>query len=259
MNGLLILLCMVGWALYIVHTNPGNGEIAAQNKSLATPPLAAQAVATSIQSPLQPIASTAVQSPHAITPDETPRQATANPSVPLPQTQTPENTKPLAEADQELGSSQPEEQLRVTSETIIRSGPSASAQIIGKAHKGATLRVKSREAGWVEFVDPVANERGWISMAYLGPADAVGNTPFVLPTRSKQPPRAAKHKTLRPIPKVAKLKIPKPMQSKPIPAMRHLPPMYSEFPPYPEFVPSRRFGLYLRRRWADDFMPPPYR
>jgi hypothetical protein len=31
------------------------------------------------------------------------------------------------------------------------------------------------------------------------------------------------------------------------------------FPTDQEFVPSRRFGLYLRRRRADDFMPPPYR
>jgi hypothetical protein len=260
MNGLVILLCMVGWALYIVHTNSRGGEIVAQNEPLAAPPLAAQAAATSIQSQLQPIASAAAQSPHAIEPDETPRQATASSPVPLPQTQTTENTKPLWETHQELGSThEPEEQLRVTSETSIRSGPSASAQVIGKAHEGATLRVRSREADWVQFVDPVANETGWISMAYLRPTDAVGDTRSVVPTRSKQPPRAAKHKTARPIPKVAKLKIPKPMQSKPIPATRHLPPTYAEFPTDQEFVPSRRFGLYLRRRWADDFMPPPYR
>jgi hypothetical protein len=257
MNGLLILLCMVGWALYIVHTNSGGGEIVAQKEVLAAPPPAAQAAATSIQSQLQPIASATAQSPHAIEPDETPRQATASSPVHLPQN---EKTKPLSETGQELGSTrEPEEQLRVTSETSIRSAPSASAQLIGRAHAGATLRVKSREAGWVQFVDPVANEIGWISMAYLRPTDAERDTRSVVPTRSKQPPRAAKHKMPRPIPKVAKLKIPKFMQSKPIPATRHLPPTYAEFPADREFVPSRRFGLYLRRRWADDFMPPGYR
>jgi Bacterial SH3 domain len=259
MNGLLILLCMVGWALYIVHTNSGGGATAAQNKILAAPPPAAQAAATSIQPQLQPIASAAVQSPHAIMPDETPGRASPSSPVPLPQTQTTENTKALSEAGQELGSGQPEEQLRVTSEASIRSGPSASAELIGRAHAGATLRVKSREAGWVQFVDPVANETGWISMAYLGPADAVGNTPSVVATRSQQPPKAAKLKTAKPIRKTAKLTIPKPMHSKPPPAMRHLPPMYAGFPADHEFVPSRRFGLFLRRRWAEDFTPPPYR
>jgi hypothetical protein len=258
MNGLVILLCMVGWALYIVHTNPGDREIVAQHKALAlgAPPPAAQAAATSIPSQLQPIASTAVQSPHAIVPDETPRQASPSSPVPPPQT---ENTKSLSQADQESASKpgfsqEPEEQLRVTSETSIRSGPSTSAQLIGKAHAGATLRVKSREAGWVQFVDPVANETGWISMAYLGPTDSVENTQVVVPTRSKQPPRAAKLNKAKPIPKVAKLKTPKP-----IPTMRRLPPAYAEFPPNQEFVRSRRFGMYLSRRWADDFMPPPYR
>src|SRR5262249_5480450 len=58
------------------------------------------------------------------------------------------------------------------------------------------------EAGWVQFVDPVANETGWISMAYLGPADAVGKAP--------QPPKSAKIKMPKPTHKVAKFKAPKP-------------------------------------------------
>src|SRR4029079_18272847 len=66
---------------------------------------------------------------------------------------------------------------------------------------GATLRVKSRDAGWVQFVDPVANETGWISMAYLEPTDAIENTP--------QPPKSAALKTPQPTPKkMAKLKTP---------------------------------------------------
>ena len=255
MSGLLILLCMVWWALYIVHTNPGDGEIVAQNKALAMPPPATQAAARSIQSQLQPIASAAVQSPHAITPDDTPRPASPSLPVPLPQTQTTE--KPLSVAHQEPGSSQPEEQLRVTSETSIHSSPSASAQLIGRAHAGATLRVKSREAGWVQFVDPVANETGWISMAYLGPTDSVENTRSVVSTQSKRPLRAAKLKKAKPIPKVAKLKAPKPMQAKSVRTMRR--PAYAEFPRNQQFVQSRRFGLYLSRRWADDFVETPYR
>jgi len=239
MSRLLILLCMVGWALYIVHTNSNsNDDIVAQNaKAFAAQSPATQA-ATSTESPLQSIASAAAQSPHAIVPDATPPQASANSPAPPQQTQ---NTQSLSKADQESASKpgstqQPEEQLSVTSETSIRSGPSDSAQLFGRAHAGATLRVKSRDAGWVQFVDPVANETGWISMAYLEPTDAIENTP--------QPPKSAELKTPKPTPKkMAKLKTPKP---------RHIHPTYARLPADREFVPPRRrglFGLFLSRRF----------
>ena len=184
------------------------------------------------------VASAAAQSPHAIIPDATPLQASANSPASPPQT---ENTTSLSQADQESapkpGSTQEsEEQLRVTSETSIRSGPSDSAQLIGRAHAGATLRVKSRDSGWVQFVDPIANETGWISMAYLGPTDAMENTP--------QPPKNEKLKTPKPTPKkMAKLKTPNP---------RHMHPTYAQLPADREFVPRRRrglFGLFLSRRF----------
>jgi hypothetical protein len=201
MNRLLILLCMLWWALYIVHTNSaaGGGDVLPAQASAVSSPSAEDA-ATSHQAQLRPIASAEVESPHAITPD--------------------------------------------TSETSIRSGPSASAQVIGRAHEGATLRVKSREAGWVEFVDPVANETGWISMAYLEPTNAVGNTP--------QPPKSTKLRSPRPMPKVATLKSPKP-EHKPAPIMRSTPPNYAQVPADREFAPAPRsglFGLFWRRRFS---------
>src|SRR5215510_5373405 len=221
LSRLLILLCIIGWIQHIDHANSNRGGNLAAKDARAfavSPPK--QAAATPIQPDLQPLASAAAQSPHAIVPDAIPPQASANSPAPPPQT---ENAKSLSQADQESApkpgsSQQPEEQLRVTSETSIRSGPSDSAQLIGRAHAGATLRVKSREAGWVEFVDPVANETGWVSMAYLGPADAVGNTP--------QPPKSTKVKT--PKPKVAKLKAPKPSKSGPV--MRHMHSTYVRLP-----------------------------
>src|SRR6185436_21131659 len=103
----------------------------------------------------------------------------------------------------------------------------------------------SREPGWVQFVAPVANETGWISMAYLGPADAVKNTA----------PKKTEFKT-KPMPKVAKLKTRKPLHN---PVMRHIPPTYAQLPPDQEFVPPRRggiFGLFWKRRLSDS--PPPY-
>src|SRR6187397_1649055 len=75
MNRLLILLCMAGWALYIVHTNDRGDNLASQNPKFSEEPSpAAQAPVDSIPSELQPIPATAVQSPHAITPDGMPRR-----------------------------------------------------------------------------------------------------------------------------------------------------------------------------------------
>src|SRR5262245_44910845 len=135
LSRLLILLCIIGWVEYIDHTNSNrSGNLASQDaRAFAVSP-PKQAAATPIQPDLQPIAA-AAQSPHAIIPDATPPQASANSPAPPPQT---ENTKSLSQADQESapkpGSSpEPEEQLRVTSETSIRSGPSSSAQLIGRA------------------------------------------------------------------------------------------------------------------------------
>src|SRR5262249_45194000 len=240
LSRLLILLFIIGWIQYIDHANSNrSGNLAAQDaRAFAVSP-PKQAAATSIQLDLQPIASPAAQPPHAIVPDATPPQASANSPAPPPQT---ENTKSLSQVDQESapkpGSSQESaEQLRVTSETSIRSGPSGSAQLIGRAHAGATLRIKSRESGWGQFVDPGANETGWISIAYLGPT---GNTP--------QQPKSAKVKT--PKPKVAKLKAPK--HSKFASVVRHSHPTYARLPADREFVPPRRggfFGLFLSRRF----------
>jgi len=246
MNRLLILLCMVWWALYIVHTNSsaGGGDVLPARAFAVSSP-SAEAAATSLQAQ-QPIASAAVESPHAITPDETQPQKGANVAAPALQTEATRNPEPLPEVSQDSATKsdlvQEPEELRVTSETSIRNGPSASAQLIGRAHVGATLRVKSREAGWVEFVDPVANETGWISMANLEPIDMVGNTP--------QPSKSTKLRWPRPMPKVARLKTPKPAH-KPAPVMRQIPPTYAQVPTDREFVPAPRsglFGLFWRRR-----------
>jgi hypothetical protein len=242
MNRLLILLCMVWWALYIVH--PNSDVLPA--RAFAASALSTEAAATSQQVQLRPITSAEVESPHAIKPDETPQQKGANVVTPAPQTEASRNPEPLPESNQDSRTKpdQEREELRVTSETSIRRGPSASAQVIGRAHVGATLRVKSREAGWVEFVDPVANETGWISMAYLEPIDVVGNTP--------QQPKSTKLKPARPMPKVARLKSPKP-ELKPAPVMRPTPPNYAQVPADREFAPPPRsglFGLFWRRRFS---------
>lgn len=61
------------------------------------------------------------------------------------------------------------ELLKVNSAANIRSGPSASAEIIGIAHTGAEVRVASRDSGWVQIIDPLSWRTGWIYSKFLAP------------------------------------------------------------------------------------------
>jgi hypothetical protein len=55
------------------------------------------------------------------------------------------------------------ELLNVNAAANIRSGPSASAEIIGIAHVGAEVQVASRDSGWVQIIDPWSSRTGWIN------------------------------------------------------------------------------------------------
>jgi uncharacterized protein YgiM (DUF1202 family) len=59
--------------------------------------------------------------------------------------------------------------LKVNSTANIRSGPSASAEIIGIAHAGAEVQVASRGSGWAQIIDPWSSRTGWIYSKYLAP------------------------------------------------------------------------------------------
>jgi Bacterial SH3 domain len=261
MSRLLILLFMVGWAFYIVQVNSGGTgdavrfEQNAKASGQATP--GQQAAASS---ELQPTARATVHSPHAIAPDEAPPKPAVSSGASPPQTHPTENSEPQLTSDQGVAAEpfghEPGEELRVTAQTSIRSGPSEAAEVIGTAHAGAKLRVKSIEAGWVQFVDPAAKKSGWIALAYLAPAER--ETEFQS-TASAQPERPHSTASVRPKQpqKTAKLKSPKPA-----PKIRQLPPTYAELPADREFVPPRRgglFGLFWKRRFTgDQFSPPPY-
>jgi uncharacterized protein YgiM (DUF1202 family) len=63
------------------------------------------------------------------------------------------------------------ELLKINSATNIRSGPSASAEIIGIAHAGAEVQVASRDSGWVQIIDPWSSRTGWIYSKFLAPLE----------------------------------------------------------------------------------------
>jgi Bacterial SH3 domain len=63
--------------------------------------------------------------------------------------------------------------LRISSPTNIRSGPSPSAEIIGIAPAGASVRAAARSSDWVLIVDPWSGETGWIHSQSLAPFSAI--------------------------------------------------------------------------------------
>jgi hypothetical protein len=115
----------------------------------------------------------------------------------------------------------------------------------GTAHAGAKLQVQSRDAEWVQFVDPATKHAGWISLAFLGPVDDSVDVPATVPKALKKP-RSAK-------PRNAERKPQTTAQHKPVRPPRG----YAELPRDQEFGPPRQgqfFGLFLRRRLsADEF------
>ena len=261
MNRLLILLFMVGWALWIIQVNSkGTGDAVRAERNAKASARATPDQQAAASSELQPVAHAAVHSPHAITPDEAPPNPVVSSGASPQQTHPAEKSEPQPRFSQQVVaepafSQAPGEQLRVTAQTSIRSGPSEAAEVIGTAHAGAKLRVKSSEAGWVQFVDPAAKKSGWISGADLAPAEetefqstASAKPEQPEPTASARPKQREKTVKLKP-PKVA-------------PKLRQLTPTYAELPADREFVPPVRRGLFSlfwkRRLTADQFSPPPY-
>ena len=278
MNRLLIGLCMLGWAIYIVQSNSISKAETSLSGSNSAQPSTTETKASD-QPELQTIAPAAMGSPHAISPDENPPKAVTA-AAPPPQVAPLQNPQPQVEQEapfkpevsDEIG-----EELRVTSETIIRGGPSDSAEVIGHAHTGAKLRVKSREPGWVQFVDPAANKTGWISLAHLAPTEARANAPLPPQTKPKvtnlEPPKstpikqsppkyvevpAAEPKPPKPTPTIkqsppgyAEVPAAKPKPQKPTPTIRQSPPGYAEVPLDQEIARGKNrglFGLFWKRR-----------
>jgi len=253
MNQLLVVLCLIAGTWYLISTNLKSDQngIPISKESASQPALVEHDNTDPTNSDhlkLQPINPGAEQSSHAIVPDQSPAVLAAGAK----------NSSQSVEAPRpEIGPT-PGDRLQVKSEASIRSGPSASAQVIGTAHAGAELQVQSRDAEWVQFVDPATKHAGWISLAFLGPADDSVDVPTTVPKALKKPSRPAK---------LLGSAKPRNAQRKPQTTAQHNPVRpprgYAELPRDQEFGPPRQgrfFGLFLRRRLsADEFSPYPFR
>jgi hypothetical protein len=250
MNQLLVALCLIAGIWYLVSTNLNNDQngIPLRKESAPAPTLVEHYKTDptgSDQLELHPINPAAEQSGHAIVPD----QALAAGSK--------ASSQSVEAPPPEIGPT-PGDRLQVKSEASIRSGPSSSAQVIGTAHAGAKLQVQSRDAEWVQFVDPSTKHAGWISLAFLGPANDSVDIPVTVPKALTKPSKPAK---------LLSSAKPRNAQRKPQTTAQHQtvrPPRgYAELPRDQEFGPARQgrfFGLFLRRRLsADELSPYPFR
>jgi hypothetical protein len=253
MNQLLVALCLIAGTWYLVTTNLKNDQNGIPlRKESASPPTLVEQYKTdptsSDQLKLQPINPAAEQSGHAIVPDQSPAALAAR---------SESASQPAQHPEPEIGPT-PGDRLQVKSEASIRSGPSASAQVIGTAHAGAELQVQSRDAEWVQFVDPATKHAGWISLAFLSPVDDSVDVPPTVPKALTKPSRPAK---------LLGSAKPRNAQRKPQTTAQHKPVRpprgYAELPRDQEFGPPRQgrfFGLFLRRRLsADELSPYPFR
>jgi uncharacterized protein YraI len=120
---------------------------------------------------LTPIDPAAQGTPHAIAPEPNLSEALA--------------------ADEKEPPPSRRERVRVASAASIRSGPSASDALLGTAQVGAEAEVASRDADWVQIVDPASGKMGWIHSNHLVPTPAGGeqstsNETNPLPTAEQQ-------------------------------------------------------------------------
>jgi uncharacterized protein YgiM (DUF1202 family) len=106
----------------------------------------------------------AQSSHHAIAPDLEPPVADASPAT--------ESKNPAtADAIEVPSPTAPNDEfVTITSTVSIRNGPSASADIIGRAYAGARARVASRDSGWLQIVDSASGNTGWVNSSVLAPS-----------------------------------------------------------------------------------------
>jgi SH3-like domain-containing protein len=108
--------------------------------------------------------SSAQNSPHAITPDTEPPAAAASPAT---ETKSPAIADPI---EVQSPAAPKDEFVTIPTTATIRNGPSASADVIGRAHAGARARVASRDSGWSQIVDPASGNKGWVESSVLVPS-----------------------------------------------------------------------------------------
>jgi hypothetical protein len=200
--------------------------------------------------------------PHVISPDPHSYES-ASLTVPASPGQQEElsSPSPPPEPIEALPAAQSAEMLKVAATATIREGPSISAKKIGTAIHGAALRVKGREANWVQFVDPATGNTAWIHSSLVRPNSGNGTTSVAGPpanATSFAPPKSKVAKKRIKQKPSASIQASKQRPSRPDPpAPRQR--AYADLPNDEVLLPPRRPGprfLTKRRMLKEGAMSP---
>jgi Bacterial SH3 domain len=112
----------------------------------------------------------AQNSPHAIAPGAEPAAAETAPATQSESPATAEAIEVPSPVESPSPAAPKDEFVTITSAAGVHNGPSASADIIGRAYAGARARVASRDAGWAQIVDPASGNTGWVDSRLLVPS-----------------------------------------------------------------------------------------
>jgi SH3 domain-containing protein len=257
MKRLLISLWVIGGVLYLISTvlftNAvnlfGNDDPSPVAKE-ASPPVSlpmAPAAATPSDPSQQPeqleaVSQTAINTPHAISPDEDARGSAGEESRPSLGRDQPSTDRVAEGPPNDAG------RVKVTSAASIRSGPSTAATVIGTAHAGGEAQVASRKGGWVQIIDPASSRTGWIYSKFIAPVTA-NNEAVATRTPVANPQQAAKQESKGGA-RSSRRQVAPGASTKQI-AKRWPPPEFAELPTDEEFLPPRkrgRFGIFAKRR-----------
>lgn len=112
----------------------------------------------------------AQNSPHAIAPGAEPAAAETAPATQSESPATAEAIEVPSPVESPSPAAPKDEFVTITSAAGVHNGPSAAADIIGRAYAGARARVASRDAGWAQIVDPASGNTGWVDSGLLVPS-----------------------------------------------------------------------------------------
>jgi fused signal recognition particle receptor len=112
----------------------------------------------------------AQNSPHAIAPGAEPAAAETAPATQSESPATAEAIEVPSPVESPSPAAPKDEFVTITSAAGVHNGPSAAADIIGRAYAGARARVASRDAGWAQIVDPASGNTGWVDSRLLVPS-----------------------------------------------------------------------------------------
>jgi SH3 domain-containing protein len=175
MKRVVVLLLVAAGLIYVAKSSLFSPD--AELSGSATALSEAESAEATGETPWTGIDSAVQNSPHAILPEKDPPPASPTQSSPSQSDEKSEDAKkPQSTGDAVPPAGAPPELVMVTTPASIREGPSPAAAILGVAQPGAEAQVISRQAEWLQIIDPRSKKIGWVEASFLTPQSAPATT-----------------------------------------------------------------------------------